>query len=295
MLPAATLFPMKKKPPPPETLRRLSALEETLRTYGSVLLAYSGGVDSTFLLAVAVRVLGDRCGAVTVGTIFHEQDEVEDAVRRAAELGARHEVLNMDLEECGDEALANPPDRCYHCKKLIFRALLDRAAKEELSSVIEASHSDDLRQRRPGVKALRELEIRSPLLEAGLTKEQIRELQETARKANREMLFLDVADVSRISARDDGGLRVFRYDADGTTKETGFDVETGLLATIGSGDSRRRLSGWDWVESVQIPFLLEDEYGANEFVKITLKSARVSESLSQWCNQAFASRPINSK
>lgn len=169
---------MKKKSPPPETLQRLSALEDMLRASGSVLLAYSGGVDSTFLLAAAVKVLNDRCHAVTVETLFHEPDEIEDAVRRAADLGARHEVVKMDLEECGGEALANPPDRCYHCKKLVFRTLRDRAEKESAALVIEASHVDDAFERRPGVRALEELGIRSPLLESGLGKDEIRELSE---------------------------------------------------------------------------------------------------------------------
>jgi len=169
---------MKKKSLHPETLAGLASLEASLRDMEGLLVAFSGGVDSTFLLAVAAPLLKERCLAVTVETLFHEKEEVEDAARRAAAIGARHEILRLDLEVSGREALANPPDRCYHCKNIIFSALLARAREEGLAVVVDASHMDDLRQRRPGMKALKELGIRSPLLEAKLSKEEIRELSE---------------------------------------------------------------------------------------------------------------------
>lgn len=154
-------------------MSRLERLENLFREMGSCLLAYSGGVDSTFLLAVAHKVLEGRCLAVTVHALFHEEDEVEDARRRAAALGARHEVVELDIG--GQEAaLINPPDRCYHCKKALFRVLLSRAREEGAAAVVEASHADDRGERRPGMKALEELGVRSPLLETGFTKEEIR-------------------------------------------------------------------------------------------------------------------------
>jgi uncharacterized protein len=152
---------------------RLERLESLFQEMGSCLLAYSGGIDSTFLLAVARKVLEERCLAVTVHALFHEEEEIEDARRRAAALGARHEVMELDISR-QEAALINPPDRCYHCKKAIFTSLLSKAREEGAAAVVEASHADDRGERRPGMKALEELGVRSPLLETGFTKEEIR-------------------------------------------------------------------------------------------------------------------------
>ena len=128
---------------------RLARLEESLRALGGCLVAYSGGVDSTFLLAVARRALGDRVAAATVRTLFLERGEVDDARRRAAALGVRHEIIDLDLA-AHPEVLANPPDRCYHCKRLVFTALRRRADELGLPVLVDATHADDLRERRPG-------------------------------------------------------------------------------------------------------------------------------------------------
>ena len=153
---------------------RLEDLSRLLEGMGSCLLAYSGGVDSTFLLAAAREALGERCLAVTVHSLFHRREEVETARRLASRLGARHRVIELDMS-AREEVLRNPPDRCYHCKKAIFSTLRDMAREEGIETVIEASHVDDLAERRPGMKALAELGVRSPLREAGFTKAGIRE------------------------------------------------------------------------------------------------------------------------
>ena len=153
---------------------RLEALTPILEGMGSCLLAYSGGVDSTFLLAAAQKALGERCLAVTVHSLFHRGEEVETARRLASRLGARHRVIELDMS-AREEVLRNPPDRCYHCKKAIFSALREMAREEGIETVIEASHVDDLAERRPGMKALAELGVRSPLREAGFSKAEIRE------------------------------------------------------------------------------------------------------------------------
>lgn len=153
---------------------RQEDLTRILESMGSCLLAYSGGVDSTFLLAAAQKALGDRCLAVTVHSLFHRREEIEVARRLASRLGARHRVVELDMG-AQEEVLRNPPDRCYHCKKAIFSTLREIAREEGIETVIEASHVDDLSERRPGMKALAELEVRSPLREAGFSKAGIRE------------------------------------------------------------------------------------------------------------------------
>jgi len=154
---------------------RLARLEESLRGFGGCLVAYSGGVDSTFLLAVARRALGDRVAAATVRTLFLDRGEVDDARVRAVALGVRHEAIDVDLAG-SPEVLANPPDRCYHCKRLVFTTLRRHADELGLPVLVDATHADDLQERRPGVRALRELGVVSPLLAAGLGKADIRAL-----------------------------------------------------------------------------------------------------------------------
>ena len=166
---------------------RLELLESSLRELGGCLVAYSGGVDSTFLLAVARRVLGDRVAAATVRTLFLERGEVDDAHARAQAIGAPHEIIDVDLAG-SPEVLANPPDRCYHCKRLVFETLRRRADWLGLPAVIDATHADDLRERRPGLRALRELGVASPLAAAGLGKADIRELSATLGIAGGERL-----------------------------------------------------------------------------------------------------------
>jgi len=154
---------------------RLARLEDILCALGGCVVAYSGGVDSAFLLTVARRTLGDRVAAATVRTLFIDRREAEQAQSRATALGVRHEMIDLDLEG-HPEVLANPSDRCYYCKRLVFTALRRHADELGLPVLVDATHADDLRERRPGVRALRELAIVSPLATAGLRKADIREL-----------------------------------------------------------------------------------------------------------------------
>lgn len=139
-----------------------------------VALAYSGGCDSVFLLACA-----EACGAevhpFTVDTAFQYAFEVDDARRAADQIGTTGEVIELDIF-AHPEVIANPPDRCYHCKKVIFGAIKEAAAKEGIDVIIDGTNASDDPARRPGFRAIEEFGVRSPLREAGLTKDQIREL-----------------------------------------------------------------------------------------------------------------------
>ena len=141
----------------------------------SVVVAFSGGVDSTLLLKMCCDVLGRRVVAVTVDSPIHPAHELGDAVKMAELLQVKHLVIqSQELEN--PRFKANSPDRCYHCKKGLFRALKEIAAAQGVSNVVEGSNVDDLGDYRPGIRAADELGIRHPLREAGLTKSEIRAL-----------------------------------------------------------------------------------------------------------------------
>lgn len=156
------------------TTRKLAKLRGILRDLERVLVAYSGGVDSSFLLAVAVEELGRDCVlAVTAVSATSTRDERRWARTLARHVGARH-VTVESREFDNPDFLRNPPDRCYYCKRERFSALTRLAAAEDLRSVVDGTNADDLGDYRPGMRAVTELGIRSPLLEAGMTKADIR-------------------------------------------------------------------------------------------------------------------------
>ncbi len=152
---------------------KYEALKDAIRPLGGVVVAYSGGVDSTLLVAAAVDALGDRVLAVTAHSATYPASEAAAAEALVATLGARHRVI--ETEEIEDPRYAsNPPDRCYHCKSELFTRLRDVARDEGLEAVLEGSNIDDQGDHRPGLRAVAELGIRSPYIEAGLGKDDIR-------------------------------------------------------------------------------------------------------------------------
>ena len=153
--------------------KKYERLLEIIGSYESLVVAFSGGVDSSFLLKAAYDVLGEKAIAITASTPYIADWEIKDAICIADEIGVHHEVVVKPWIEAIRE---NPKNRCFICKHALFSSLLEVAHQRGFSAVAEGSNVDDTKEFRPGRVALGELGIKTPLLDAELTKEEIRAL-----------------------------------------------------------------------------------------------------------------------
>ena len=153
-------------------------LSEFFRENTKAAVAFSGGVDSAYLL-YAAKAAGADVRAYYVKSAFQPQFELEDAKRLARKLGVGMKILTADVLAAGDVA-KNPPDRCYICKKQMFKAFSEAALGDGYSLLLDGTNASDEENDRPGMRALRELSVRSPLRECSVTKEEVRRLSKEA-------------------------------------------------------------------------------------------------------------------
>lgn len=193
-----------------------------------VFIAYSGGVDSTFLIKIAYDTLGNNATAVTISSPLHPEWEKKQAERIAKKIGINHISLEIG-EKYLKEILKNNKERCYLCKKIIFSKIQKIADKNNINYILDGSNADDLLDYRPGLKALDELKIISPLKKAGFTKKDIRRISE---EMNLETY--DMPSFACIASR-------FPYDIAITTKNL-KQVENceGFLMSLGIKQCRVR-------------------------------------------------------
>lgn len=210
-------------------------------------LAFSGGVDSAYLLWAGLRA-GAEVRPYFVKTPFQPQFELEDARRLCREMRTELMVVEFDILSDGTVA-ANPPDRCYHCKRRLFSLLRERAVWDGFSLLLDGTNASDDVGDRPGMRALRELEVRSPLRECGLTKETIRALSRQA-----GLFTWDKPSYACLATRVPTGRAIAREDLE--RAERGETV----LAGLGFVDFRLRLTAEGCklqVPEGQLPLVLE--------------------------------------
>ena len=158
-------------------MEKEQSLREALTKMGSVVVAFSAGVDSTYLLKVAHDTLRDKAVAVTLRVSASPEEEVSEAIGFCEKEKIAHTIIDIDQLQIKGFA-ENPPDRCYLCKKVLFGKVLEYARSLGIPYVIDGSNADDTDDYRPGMRALKELHIVSPLHDAGMTKDDIRTASE---------------------------------------------------------------------------------------------------------------------
>ena len=205
-------------------------LETFFREVPRAAVAFSGGTDSAFLLWAAKKQ-GCQIQAYYIHTAFQPRFELEDARRLAGELGIPMQVIDMDILGV-PEAAQNGPRRCYYCKRALFTRLREQAAKDGYTVLLDGTNASDDAGARPGMRALRELEVRSPLRECGITKDMVRSLSREA-----GLFTWEKPAYACLATRIPTGTEITREDL-----QRAEQAETALMA-LGFRDFRVRLSG----------------------------------------------------
>jgi len=156
-------------------MEKMDALQKLISTFPSTIVAFSGGVDSTFLAVMVHRTLGERSLAVTAVSPTYPESQLIEARELATQFGFPHRVIHTNEFE-DPKFINNPPERCYFCKLALFRELRQIADRKGFVAVLDGANFDDLADFRPGHRAAQEMKVRNPLQEVGLTKAEIREL-----------------------------------------------------------------------------------------------------------------------
>lgn len=213
-------------------------LQEFFKLHREEAIAFSGGVDSAYLLYAALKS-GARVRAYFVKSAFQPQFELDDALQLADQLHAQLQVLELDVL-ASDAVAANPHDRCYHCKRLIFETIAKAAKKDGFSLLLDGTNASDAEDDRPGMRALRELHVCSPLRLCGLRKEEIRRLSKKA-----GLFTWNKPAYACLATRIPAGEQL--------TKEKLSAVETAeqYLASLGFTDFRVRTP--DGIAKLQVP------------------------------------------
>lgn len=195
-----------------------------------VAIAFSGGVDSAYLLYAALKS-GAEVRAYYVKTAFQPQFELEDAKRLAEELGADMRVLDVDIL-CNSAVTDNPANRCYHCKKVLFREIFAAAEADGFTVLLDGTNASDDASDRPGMRALKEMAVRSPLRECDLKKSQIRQLSKEA-----GLFTWDKPAYACLATRIPTGEKITAQKLERTEKAEGY------LESLGFRDFRVRTMG----------------------------------------------------
>jgi uncharacterized protein len=222
-------------------------LEDFFKKYQSVAIAFSGGVDSAYLLYMAKKHTKDVT-AYYVKTEFQPEFELEDAKRLARGLNADMRIIDLSVFDA-QEIVENPPERCYHCKKKIFGAILKRAREDGYSVLLEGTNASDDADDRPGMRALNELEVLSPLRMCGLTKGEIRRRSEEA-----GLFTWDKPAYACLATRIPSGEEITREKLKATEEAEEYLFSLGFTDfRVRSADGNARLQ----IREEQIPIFME--------------------------------------
>lgn len=164
-------------------VNKMDEVLRNLRSKGSVLVAMSGGVDSSLVALLAKKALGSNTVAVTADSVTLPSGELEIARKLARQIGMEHLIIKVD-ETANPNFVRNPPERCYYCKKELIVKLKEIARDRRMETIVDGTNVDDMKVHRPGALALAESGVYSPLADAGLTKEDVRELARMLRLPN---------------------------------------------------------------------------------------------------------------